>query len=234
MTADLNLFGKMPSAEIRLIKAVLETDAEISLTVPDCVTPAQIFDQLMTLSGAIDRMDYARARLMAVVGHLMLLCQEHPETYTERGFSSWRDFLNRCIYMKFGWSRQHAYLAMQTVRLWPSLSVSEYAEIGIGKFNVLNRFSSQNGTSSRKLLAQAKKMTVRELREWAITTGRMERGEDRPAVITIGCNQKTRKLWEEFIRHQKTIEVAGSESPAVILEACVAEFCGEYGIGESK
>lgn len=230
MSTHLNLFEKLSSAELGLIKAVLETDVEIKLVIPETVTPDQIYDQLIVLCEAVENIDAARSRLMSVVGRLMILCSENPDIYLGRGYTSWKDFMDRCIYARFGWARSNAYRAMQTLRQWPNLPLSDYAEIG-SKFAILNKFSSQNGTNSRKLLDIAKAKTYRDLEAWAIETGRIERGEDRGATISVGCNAALRKRWEDMVRNPAVIEAAGSDSQAAILECMMNEFLGTYGIG---
>jgi hypothetical protein len=233
VSADVNLFGPAISEEAKLIKAVLDPNAEVSLVIPPEVTPAQIHDHLLVCCKALGRLDRAKSKLLWVIGRLLILCQENPEVYLERGIAKdFKHFLRDYVEKELGVSRSASYLAMQTIRQWPRLSIEEYAAVGVGKFAILNTFSSQNGISSSKLLSQARKLSTRQLREWAVQTGRMERGETTPAVITIGCSQKTKRLWEHFIRNAKTIQAAESDNAAAILEACIAEFCAEHGIGE--
>lgn len=234
MSADLDLFGKLPTAEVRLIKAVLNSDADVSLVIPDTVTPVQLMEQLQVLCGAARELEFTRDKLLPVIGRLMLLCQENPETYLGAGYVDWKDFKLRGIQDKFGLSRTSAYFAMQTAKQWSRLTIKEYGEIGRAKMSVLNAIGSQNGMSSRSLVNKAKALSSREFREWAISTGRLERGEDKGAFISIPCSGALKTRWERMLRTPAVIAAVESDSPARILEAMMEEFASVWSPKEEK
>lgn len=234
MSSDLNLFGKLPSAEVRLIKAILDTDSDVSLIIPDTVTPDQIMEQLGVLCRAAVQLETTRDKLLPVIGRLLILCQENPETYREANYKDWRAFIRGFVYMKLGMSRSSVYFAMQTAKQWPRLTPQDYGDIGRKNMMVLNAIGSQNGMSSHKLVERAKAMKTDDFREWCVSTGRLERGEERTTSINVICGGNLKNRWERIIRDPEVIKAAASSSPAKILEAMIAEFMVTYGLGEKK
>lgn len=238
----VNLF-RIPSETSRLLKVVLDTEADIDLVIPKEATPQQLFKQLETCCRSYSLLDNAQARLRPVIGKLLALCQEHPETYLEQGLDYYdiktkrqakvEDFQTflRYVSKQFGFARTKAYEELRTVKQWPDLTLNEYAQIGTAKFAILNSAGyHQKDSGSKQVLQQAKKMTISQLRSYTEQVRHLPKGDTIGAIISFGTTRTIKTLWENTIRDPKTIEVVESENPGRILEAILQEWRGTYGL----
>jgi len=218
-----NIFD-LPQDQVEILRAALDSQGRLEVIVPREMTIEDLYNQTAACCIAQRELQNGLDKLRPIIGRLLLLMKNNPESYQAKGFRTFEDFLRLEVGGNWGVGRSTAYECIRQVEKWPDLDIDTYLKIGPSKFAVINKFSDQSHSDHKRVLEKAKTCTLTRLREWAETTGRVNKGETVPAMVVIPTTLETKRCWEELIHNRQCIEACGSEAPGVILQHMIEEF----------
>jgi hypothetical protein len=222
---------ELTTNEQAIIKAMLDPEASIEVVVPDDIDPEKFWSSLAACCRAVTKMRRLVERLRPIIGRMLLVAQENPAIYEDKGYRTYEDFLRRGVCENLGLSRSDAYEAKRVAQKWPSLTPEEYAQIGSVKMSLLSRVADERTGRGRKLLEKAKALSIRDLRTELEKKALIERGEFQGAVIVINT---TRTIADQFERFVSLPEVQAhcetSDRGAILghmIEECEVEWTAQ-------
>ncbi len=222
----------LSSVEEKMLQGLLDPKARIELVIPETFGPTELWENLQLCGKAIGYLERTATRLKPVLGRILLLIQQHPESYNNRGYTSFDTFVIDELCGKMGVSRAYVYEAKMLAVKWPRLSIAHFEQIGSRKLALLSRFTDQSQSGHTKWLKEAERHTLTELREIAETQKLITKGEDRPAVIVISTTADVVSEWQRWCANENVQKSAESDNAGMILMRMMQEITGDWGYAE--
>jgi len=164
--------------------------------------------------------------LKPILGRLLVVVRDNPDVYKRHGFLSYDDFL-RGIRTRYGISRSEAFACRKVAENFPSLSISEFEDIGISKMYSLASVTREGDRDCAVLLEKAKDHSVTrdQLRSFAAELKNIERGDLDRTEITISVSKTTARRWQQFHESPMIRAYTEADTPGAVFERMLEE-CG--------
>lgn len=211
----------------QLINEYLRPGAVIEAIIPKDPTSEQLWNTLSTCAKGVGYLQTRILRLRPIIGHILLLFQNTPSLYKDRGYRTFEDFLTKGVRGTLGLGRTTVYDALALARDWPQISPERFARIGPKSMNIIKSFARGDEANIEKYLKLGEEMGTGELRRWAESRGLVNPGETVPYTIEIHANIEIYKEWRDFINDPRVQSHAG-KAPWQILRAMVQECWVEW------
>ena len=147
-----------------VLTGILLNDEEASVILPDHIGPEAVHGILLAASRAVGAMRRATAKLFPVIGRLLCLARDQPETWQERGYKSYDSYITSEVVPSIGMSRAQLLAIRRIYETWPSLPLSTYEQLGSERLKILSSISRQSDPSSGEMLERALSSPVKEFR----------------------------------------------------------------------
>lgn len=214
---------KLTDEEQQFIAAMTKPGAQVDVVVPQEIDAKQWKSNTSLVCRVLIRAEMQAQTMMPVLGRLLVIARSTPEI-TE-GYESFENFLKTEVYEKYGVGRSTCFEAMQMCR-WTGLTMGQFEAIGRRNFRLLNQAVPKGDEGERwakGLLAKASELSESELQDYCEDKGYFEKGETVGSFLKIGVSKAALKRINKWFNDPEVIAAAGSENPADILEAMVAE-----------
>lgn len=195
---------------------------------PDSISPEIALD---ALSAACKRLVAAKrmtSSLKLAIGKSLLVIQDHPELWSDRGYKTFDDFLTRGVYDLMSLPRSEAYQAKRLAEKWPHLSSDEAESITFSKLCLISKVTREDSPDSGRWLELAKSNSIDELKDVMANGGQVPREETDLSAITILCPIGLKRRWKKFTETPEVINYVGHPSAAAILDAMLGEVEVEW------
>jgi len=214
---------ELTTEEQSLVRGLLDPEATLEIAVPDTVNADDFWNSLGVCCKAMKVMRRMTERLRPVIGRMLLVAQKNPDIYTGKGYATFESFITDGVCEHLGLSRSDAYEAKRIAEHWPGLTPEEYAEVGSVKMTMITRVTNGTSKLGRKLIEQAKGLSVKDFRRILETRGLVSRGEFQGAVIVINTNQEIARHWTEFAGTAEIQAYCGTADHGLILKHMMEE-----------
>lgn len=212
----------------KFMRAVANATESVTVFVPDNLSAEKIHASVIFCCDGMGNIEKASVRTKVVLGRLLVLVKNNPDVYKLAGHKSYDSYIKKEVEGKYNLSHGNVWNAKRIIEKWPSLPMTEYAEVGSEKLIFLAKFCSQDSPNYQKFLDKAKNMTLEKLKKWATDKGLINKGEATGAVIEIGTSAEIKTEWEEFIGNADVQAYVGSASAGEILSALMHECKVEW------
>jgi hypothetical protein len=219
---------KLTDEEQQMITAMTKPGAVIDVVVPAEIDPKQWKSNTSLVCRVLIRAQMQEQVMMPVLGRLLVIAKNTP-TIIE-GHESFEAFLKSEIYEKYGVSRTTCFESIQMCR-WEGLTISQFEAIGRRNFRLLNQAVPKGDEKekwAKALLAKASELTEEELEEYCEEKGYFAKGEAQGAHFKFACNKRQLKDAKKWYDDPRVHAAVGSESPADIHDAMIAECSAEW------
>jgi hypothetical protein len=209
------------------LKTVMKSTAKITTAIPSDLSPQEIVARVRDTSELAVKVGVSLDKTHAVLGRLLMLARQKPQSYEALGYSRFTDYLIDEVAVKYGVGRTTAMNCKRIAEKYGALPLSSYAEISEQKLLLLARFSSDADSSAPKLLKAASDKTLEQLRTWIDEKGFLPKDESVGGVLTFtGPLSKIREA-KRFLARADIRAYAG-DSDLDILLAAFAEVDSEW------
>jgi len=219
---------KFTDEEQQLIAAMSKPGAQVEVVFPAEIDAKQWKSSTSLACRVLVRAQLQEQAMMPVLGRLLVIAKTTP-AITE-GHESFESFMAAEVYGKYGVGRSTCFEAMQMCR-WPGLTIAQFEAIGRRNFKLLNQAvpkGDENEKWAKNLLAKAAEMTEPELEEYCEEKNYLEKGEAQGAHVKFGCSKAALKRITKWFKDPEIVAAAGTENPADIFEAMMAECESEW------
>lgn len=217
---------EMTAADQRLLTQIMHSkDSTIATLVPEDVKQEDFDRYLSTFCRGFGKARSAMAVLKPLIGRLLVIAKNNPSYYKSQ-YETFDAFLDG-IEERFGICRSECFEIIKIAQAWPALDVDTYRKIGTVNLRIASKFSSQADAGYQKVLDKAAASTVREFRQWAEETGRVNKGETIGATIVLSTTAEIANRWREFVNDAKNQGHCGTDNPGAIL-GCMMEECSSW------
>ena len=207
-------------------------DLSIEVIVPDEIAPGEIWKNIEIVCRGLRRTQANAQAFIAVLGRLLMIARENPDSYKEKGYETYEDLLGG-IEKQFGVSRSTCYNARLLVERWGSVipTIGDFDAVGPQKFRIINRIvakGDEKKKSSMALLAQAKVMTLEEFKAHLDKKGVLSSDESHGFTIEIPTTRAISREWKAFCNNPEIQAWVGTDNPGGILESLMSECKNEW------
>lgn len=222
--------------ERTLLSALITTTDNLTEILPDTLSAQEIWQSTQLCSTVFTRIRRASAQLKVLIGRCLILIQNSPMVYEERGFRSFDQFMSdETTGLPFltGISRGELYKAKGVAEAAPGLSLSDAQNVGWTKLSLLTSKKVEGDSDFKDLLESAKTDTIPQFQERLYRSDMLiPRGnlEFDVLQLTVTKDQKTR--FEEFTANPKIQAHCGTKSQGEILQRLIDEAENEWLLEE--
>jgi hypothetical protein len=216
--------------EKQLLNEILSENTTVEVIVPKDSLDEVLWHQLSVCLRAAGFFQRASIRIRPIIGRIFAIIRQRPDMYKSKGYTSFNDFIKKYVYAHLGISRTIVYECLQIADKFPSLPLKDYDELGATKLKILSRFTNQTAPSHRRHIDKAKDMTITQFEEWASKQNLIDKGETRPAVITIPTDGAICAEWAKFANNGNIHKAAGAIGHGHILRAMMQECASSWGV----
>lgn len=231
---DPRVEGGLSASERALISTLVANNAKSDVVLPDTISDEDLWDALQVCCKVESRVRKVQTVLKMLVGRALLLMQERPAMYKERGFISLDAIMTdqeRGLPAITGISRAELYNAKTIAKSWPKISATDATEIGFTKLVTLAKIRKDTDSDSAKWLEIAKTSTNEGLKDAiyrsdnSIPVGSLDVDT---LTITISKAEKDEIL--AFLKNPAYQAYCKSALPGVMLIQCIAESVAEWDV----
>lgn len=226
--------GGLSSNERALISALVANDAKSEVVLPESISDEALWDALQVCCKVESRVRKVQTVLKMLVGRALLLMQNRPAMYKERGFVSLDAIMSdqeRGLPMLTGISRAELYNAKTIAKSWPTISQKDATEIGFTKLVTLSKIRNQSDSDSGKWLDIAKSSTNEQLQDAIYRSNNgVPNGSLEIDTLTITVTKAEKEEIEEFLKNPAYQAYCKSALPGIMLTQCIAESTVEWTV----
>ena len=217
----------LSQSERRILIGLLATRGSVNATLPDTLLASEIFSTVSLCGNVLVDIRKIAARTKVLIGRCLVLIQNNPTTYEDRGYSSFNQFISDDVNglpKITGISRNELYKAKNVAEAIPDLSLSDAQSVGWTKLSDLASKVTSSDSGFAALLESAKTDTVDQFKERLyrsdnqIPDGSLEFG-----VIQMTVTKDIKQVFEEFFDNPKIHAYCGTSNKGEILKALIAE-----------
>lgn len=207
----------LTSDEQVLVDSLLTSRAQVCEVLPDDMKGDDVWKILTACTKSLVVYRKSISTLKPVIGRLLVIAQNNPTIYRERGYVTFDDFCSRGLYELLGVPRSEAYQAKRLVEKWPSLSMEDFQRVSYSKLIEISKFTSESEVDSNKWLEAAQTNTLDGLRDQIAQKKGIPREDLDMVTVTVVVSKKDRDFWNEVSKSPKVHGVVGSESAGRIF-----------------
>ena len=218
-----------------ILTALLSKNDRVDLAIPDNMNSQDLWDALQICSRVFVRVRRASGQLKLLIGRALVVIQNNPSIYEEKGFRSFDAFISddtRGLPFITGISRSELFKAKSTaLGLGPTVSLSDIQEIGFGKAQMIAGASEPGSKMQQRLIEKAKKITIPQLREQIAVNNIVETKNDLEwDVFQIPVTKTQKKFFEDFFSNPRVRAFCETTSYGVIMERMIAEVQEDWNV----
>ena len=217
----------MSDEDAKLLTGILISDEEASVILPDKIGPEAVHGVLMVTSRAVGSMRRATARLFPLIGRLLCLARDQPDTWQERGHKSYDSYLTTEVVPAIGMSRSQLLGIRRIYECWPSLPLSTYEQLGSERLKILATISKQSDPSAGDSLERALTLPAKDLKVWAERERHLEPGSLESGVVSFATTKEVEDRWQAFWT-DPTIQAHAGDTQGGILMSMISECEGTW------
>lgn len=219
-------------SERRILIGLLATRGSVNATLPDTMIASEIFGTVSLCGSVLVDIRKIAARTKVLVGRCLVLIQNNPTTYEDRGYSSFNQFISDDVNglpKITGISRNELYKAKNVAEAIPDLSLSDAQSVGWTKLSTLASKYTSSDSGFTAMLESAKTDTVDQFNErlyrsdQQIPDGSLEFG-----VIQVTVTKDIQKRFAEFTQDPRIRAYCGTDNTGQILERLMEEAEGVW------
>ena len=219
-------------SERRILIGLLATRGSVNATLPDTMIASEIFGTVSLCGSVLVDIRKIAARTKVLVGRCLVLIQNNPTTYEDRGYSSFNGFISDDVNglpKITGISRNELYKAKNVAEAIPDLSLSDAQSVGWTKLSTLASKYTSSDSGFTAMLESAKTDTVDQFNErlyrsdQQIPEGSLEFG-----VIQVTVTKDIQKRFAEFTQDPRIRAYCGTDNTGQILERLMEEAEGVW------
>jgi hypothetical protein len=175
---------------------VIKHKGLIDEATPSTMTPEDIIENLDTALAVAGAMDRQQGKLKLVIGRLLTLASEKPESYTGLGFATFEEFIKGHVMVRYNISRPNIFECKKLYKAWgAAVTVEQYETIPITNLLYAASFTNQGESNHKKVLDLALTKPVAEFQQICEDKGWITRDEGAGAVYTFkGSKAKIKRL----------------------------------------
>ncbi len=231
---DPRVEGGLSLDERALISTLVANNDRSQVAIPDNISDEDLWAALRVCCKVESRVRKVQTILKLLVGRALLLMQNRPSMYQERGFISLDAIMSdedRGLPAITGISRAELYASKKIAKSWPTISAADATDIGFTKLVTLSAIRQQSDSDSSKWLNIAKISTNQGLKEQiyrsdnSIPEGALDQDT---FIITLTKAEKNEI--QQFLNTAEYQAYCGTASPALMLLRCIAESTAEWRV----
>ncbi len=225
--------GALSERERALIGVLLSNDAQAAAAIPDGISADDLWATLAVCCKVGAKVEKVRTVLKMLVGRALVVMENRPEIYRERGFRTLDSFMSSTeangLPALSGMARTGLYEARSFAAKWPGLPIGEMAAIGMGKMRAISRIRKGSDSDAQVWLDKAKTGTLEQLQEQiyrssnGIPDGSLEIST---VIFTMTVDEK--KRIEGFVKDPEIQAYCGTAQPGPILCKVLEETESEW------
>src|SRR5580698_6669402 len=123
------------------LKGVMKSTLKITEAIPDELSPQEIVARVRDTSELAVRVEVSRDKTHAVLGRLLMLARQKPQSYESLGYTTFGSYLEDEVQSKYGVRRSTMYAVKRISEKWGKLPMETYGVIGEQKLLHLAKFS---------------------------------------------------------------------------------------------
>jgi hypothetical protein len=216
------------TAEIEILKGVLDPSGSVELLIPNEIDPQRLWDCVEVCCGVVAELKRATDKIKPIVGRLLVVLKDHPEILQAHGYKNYEDFTANGMWKLFRIGRSEAKNCYRVAKNFPSLTVEEFTEIGVAKLWQIASATSEGERDCQEFVEFAKTHSVADVKKKVAKKKGMERGELDYAEICIEANDDIAKAWGDFVAMPEIQAYCETDSPARILACMIAEVSSQW------
>lgn len=231
---DPRVEGGLSLDERALISTLVANNAKSEIVLPDNISDSDLWDALQVCCKVESRVRKVQTVLKMLVGRALLLMQDRPAMYKDRGFISLDAIMTdqeRGLPAITGISRAELYNSKKIAKSWPTISAADATSIGFTKLVTLSAIRKQSDSDSAQWLEVARVNTNEGLKEaiYRSDAGIPEGSLDQDSfIITLTRAEKTEL--QQFIGDPVFQAYCQTASPALMLLRAIAEASSEWRV----
>lgn len=226
--------GGLSANERALISVLVSNDAKSEMVLPDSISDSDLWDALQVCCKVESRVRKVQTVLKMLVGRALLLMQNRPTMYKERGFISLDAIMSdqeRGLPMLTGISRAELYNAKSIAKSWPTISQSDAVEIGFTKLVTLAKIRKQSDSDSGKWLEVAKTSTNEGLIDAIYRSNNgVPNGSLEVDTLTLTLSKSEKDEILEFLNNPAYQAYCKTKLPGIMLTQVIAESVAEWNV----
>ena len=220
---------KASPADQKLLQDLVRSTS-VTEAIPDDIKAEDFHDATRVVCMGIARSQLITDGLMPFLGRLLSVAKERPELWNKK-YEKHEDYLSS-LTQTYGVGRTTLFDARKLYSRWGKvLEPSRFEAIGRVSLMVITRAvprGDEGKATARKLLDIGESKTVRELVDYCVDKGYLEKGEAAGGSFSFPCNQKQAKIFHKFFGDDRVHAYCESSHAADILEHMVEECIQEW------
>ncbi len=188
--------------ERTVVKAVLDDDSRLDVAIPLDMPAERLWAGLCGSAKIQQGAASASDKIKPILGRFLIVLQDYPEIYQSEGYRTYEDFMRKGLKEKFGISRTEAYACRKVAEKFPSLTPTEFKQIGVGKLYALASLTHDGDRNSTLLIEKAKdpETSKRQLEEYAAELTHRNSNEIRLTDVRITVTRETSEYWKAMVK----------------------------------
>lgn len=231
---DARVDGGLTQSERELISALVAQNNTIDIAIPDTIEDESLWDALQVCCKVESRVRRVQAVLKMLVGRALILMQARPEMVKSRGFVSLDSLMSdevKGLPASTGISRSELYNAKKIAERFPTISMTDYREIGFNKMLTLSRVVRESDSNAGEWLEKAKNTSLDGLKEEIYRSNNgIEDGALDLDSLMITLNKAEKKQLKEFLDKPEYQAFCNTTLPAPMLLRCIQEATLEWDL----
>ena len=233
-TSDVLLADILDDSERQLLSALLSQSAAIDLVIPLDINLDELWKALTVCVKTMKRLRESEARLKPLVGRILMVIEDHPDLYKDKGYRTFDDFMTRCIPEQLGIARGEAYHAKRIAsRFSTSLSPDLAARLGFQKLARIARVTGDDDPKRDQWIDYATSHTLREVQVAVMQKSGLEETDFQYKPLLL--DKLTRTQYDRitgFLSDARMQAYCGTDEWGAILCRCIPSRRRRRGLHE--
>lgn len=231
---DPRVEGSLTDEERGLLAVLILQDDRVDVAIPDTIDDDSLWDALQVCCKVERNCRRVSTVLKMLVGRALILMEKRPEMYKSRGFDSLNALISnkvRGLPATMGITRSELYRAKGVAESFPTLSMSEFREVGFNKMAMISQVVTEKDSNAQEWLDRAKTSTMEQLEDAIYrSNNNIPVGSLEMDTLTITLNKAEKDEIEEFLGKPEWQAYCGTGQPAAMLLRAIQESTTEWGI----
>jgi hypothetical protein len=224
---DPSITDTLTSEERALLTTLLASDDRTDVAIPKDINARDLWTTLELCCRVFIRVRKASAQLKLLIGRALIIIQENPDIYKQRGFRSFDDFMTREDGLPgfTGISRSELYKTKTVAETFPTtVSLGDARDLGVTKLSLLAQVTREGNSDSNEWVEKAKKLTIPQLKTAIYRSNQqIEEGSLDFDTLQITVTMAQKQAIEEFLDDPEIQAYNCTKMPAVILMNAICE-----------
>lgn len=230
-TMELAFGVALAGVDYDRVKRLLSSNEGISDLIPSDTPPDVIWTDLQICCQIMGRSKKLIAQVKPLIGRMLVVMQNYPELYEQRGYKTFDRWMSDGMDKFFGINRAEAYQLKSIALTLPNIDPARCAELGTTKMGMIATVVAENSSNPEqieRMLTQAKTTTIANMRQGYAEQGLVNEGQLDFTILNYCITKEVKSMIDEFITRPEVHAYCGANSATAIFRRMVEECNVEW------